>query len=85
MRGVGEGGFSGMMPLLRSMSFLGGIESQYGWWYGGSVFYHSVSALGSSTGTWMGMSGIFAGFILMVFVLCYAVLYCGTLRFNVRN
>jgi len=58
MRGVGEGGFSGMMPCLRRMSFLRGFVSR-GWvgvCHAGcqvvpGVTDHSVSALGSSMGT----------------------------------
>lgn len=56
MMGVGEGGFSGMMPCFRRISFL---------WFRLVVFkvkaaerksYHSVSALGSSIGTLTGAS-----------------------------
>lgn len=49
--GVGEGGFSGMTPCFRKMSFLGQLSTDILLYTGHT--YHSVSAFGSSMGTLM--------------------------------
>ena len=52
---VGDGGFSGMILCLRRISFLDGTFSFY-LQISMAVLYHSVSAFGSSTGTFTGKS-----------------------------
>ena len=52
--GVGEGGFSGIMPCFRKMSFLNIVINGISVWKLHN--YHSVSACGSSTGTLTGTS-----------------------------
>ena len=58
MSGVGDGGFSGITPCLRRMSFLQRTRLALADDTNTLSFasYHSVSALGSSTGTLIGVS-----------------------------
>ena len=65
MSGVGEGGFSGITPCLRRMSFLKMTSLALADLFKSirASSYHSVSALGSSTGTFIGISMFGSGFM----------------------